>query len=1110
MKLLLFIFLLFLSSQNPTSAQCPESQKASLLTLFPSPQSLSWTPTTDCCSWNGVKCDPATGHVTSLDLTNRSISGPLNSTAFISLPSLQSLNLSLNLFNSSIPDGVFDLPNLTSLNLSNSGFYGQVPGEISQLKRLVSLDLSTSSISGFFPLFPVSLLGPDLGFLAGNLSGLREVYLYGVVVSSPVPESLVGLVDLRILRLGSCNLTGGFPGEMFKLQNLEILDVSNNPLLTGTLPEFPLNSSLRILTLSGSNFSGGLLDSIGNLGLLERLELAKCNLSGGIPPAVFGISSLVHLDISSNSFSGEIQSLGNLTQLVHLDLSGNHLSGSIPLLDKFTRIIHLDLSSNSFSGQIPWMGSLKSAVEISFSNNNFSGAIDSSFGDGLLNLTNLDLHNNTLSGKIPTSLFSLPSLKLLQLSHNQFDAQLDDFHSNSSSLNTLDLSYNRLQGVIPSSVFELMGLNVLTLASNNLSGAIDLAMIQNLKNLSSIDLSDNLLSINDGSTSISSFPHVGTLKLRSCNLTRFPDFLRNQSRLFALDLSNNKIGGEIPEWIWEIGNWSLNYLNISYNQLTGQVPPINVSLSKLTILDLHSNKLQGSIPFPPTSAIIVDYSHNNFTSVIPPNISTVSFIIFFSLSSNKISGEIPPSICNASFLQILDLSNNSLSGLIPECLGKMGSSLQVLNLGKNNLTGTIPQMFVDECGLKTLNLNGNQLEGSMPRSLANCLQLEVVNLGNNRISDSFPSWLGSLLQLRVLILRSNKLYGSIGEQEDVQDFQQLQIIDLSSNGLTGNLPLNRLERLKGMTADMDEEQSKLRHQTLKFGFLELNPLYYQETITVTIKGLEMEFRKILTVFTSMDLSNNNFQGEIPKEIGNLKSLYMLNMSHNKFIGPIPLTFGNLLQLESLDLSVNQLSGEIPEELTALTFLSFLNLSENNFVGHIPGGFQFNTFSNDSFKDNSGLCGLPLTKPCEATPESQSVNLQSRNTFNWQIIWTGLGFGAGVGMIFGPLVFWRKGRRWYNKHVDKMFFTVMPECTWSLIDCDGGKIEAEEKIEQELMEFASDMEMKEEEQCRQRFCVFCTQIDVSWRRAIHTECSCLDPSPLYSSQGSQIAEKTIDY
>lgn len=114
------------------------------------------------------------------------------------------------------------------------------------------------------------------------------------------------------------------------------------------------------------------------------------------------------------------------------------------------------------------------------------------------------------------------------------------------------------------------------------------------------------------------------------------------------------------------------------------------------------------------------------------------------------------------------------------------------------------------------------------------------------------------------------------------------------------------------------------------------------------------------------------------------------------------------------------------------------------------------------------------------------------------------------MIFGPLVFWRKGRRWYNKHVDKMFFMVMPECTWSLIDCDGGKIEAEEKIEQELMEFQSDMEMKEEEQCRQRFCVFCTQIDAGWRRAIHTECSCLDPSPLFSSQGSQIAEKTVDY
>lgn len=118
-------------------------------------------------------------------------------------------------------------------------------------------------------------------------------------------------------------------------------------------------------------------------------------------------------------------------------------------------------------------------------------------------------------------------------------------------------------------------------------------------------------------------------------------------------------------------------------------------------------------------------------------------------------------------------------------------------------------------------------------------------------------------------------------------------------------------------------------------------------------------------------------------------------------------------------------------------------------------------------------------------------------------------GGGVGMSFWPPVFWRKGRRWYNKHVDRMLFMVMPTCAWFLFDCDGEKLE-EEESEQELMEFTSDMEEKEEgEPFLRRFCVFCTQIDMGWKRAIHRECSCPDSSPLCSSPASQNTEHAVD-
>eukprot|EP00268_Persea_americana_P032697 TRINITY_DN3223_c0_g2_i1.p1 TRINITY_DN3223_c0_g2~~TRINITY_DN3223_c0_g2_i1.p1 ORF type:complete len:762 (+),score=107.60 TRINITY_DN3223_c0_g2_i1:1114-3399(+) len=755
------------------------------------------------------------------------------------------------------------------------------------------------------------------------------------------------------------------------------------------------------------------------------------------------------------------------------------------------------------------MGSSKNVVEIVLSNNNFSGGIYSSFGEeGLLNLRKLDLQNNSINGKIPLSLFRLPSLHYLDLSKNHFDATLDEFGDTpSSALNSLDLSNNKLQGPIPKSLFQLSGLKVLVLSSNNFNGTIDLTMFQNFMNLSSLDLSNNNLSISASRGTNTSFPQITSLKLSSCNLREFPEFLRKQSKLSFLALSSNQIDGEIPSWIWKMKDGFMNYLNLSHNMLSGLEPhTIDLSLSKLRVLDLHSNKLQGTMPIPPPSIAILDYSHNNFTSIIPTNISLyLNSTVFFSLSKNNISGEIPPSICNATNLIVFDLSDNNLHGSIPHCFVEM-DKLRVLNLGKNYIRGVIPQSFRDGCSLGTLNLNSNQLEGSLPKSLAYCMKLEVLNIGNNHINDSFPSWLGSLKKLRVLILRANKFYGPIQRPEHQIAFSLLQIIDLSWNGFTGNIYSECFQNLKAMMDDDVERQS------LRFGFLDLNPRYYQDSVVVTLKGLEMEFLNILTVLTSIDLSRNRFHGSIPEDIGNLKSLRVLNLSHNEFSGSIPSSFGNLEMLESLDFSRNQLSGEIPTNLTALTFLAVLNLSYNRLMGRIPQGHQFSTFGNDSFLANSGLCGSPLTINCSSPsspPESTSSGLQAQNDFNWQYIGLGWGFGMGIGMVFGPLVFWRNGRRWYNKHVDKMLLMVTPTCAWFCIDSVLKMREEDETLEQELMEFTSDMEKEEEgEQFRRHFCVFCSKIDMSWNRAIHRKCSCHDAPPLFYSLGGQNTEETV--
>ncbi|XP_058111887.1 receptor like protein 22-like [Magnolia sinica] len=929
-----------------------------------------------------ITCDEATGHVISLDLSELYIHGRIDFECLFRLRSLQRLNLAYNEFDPSpFPYGFDQLTSLTHLNLSHLSFYGQIPLEISRLTTLVSLDLSYNSYWNGSSFEDLKLENPSIGAVVQNLSNLSELYLDGVdillqgqtldlplpplrklslrycLLSGSIYSSLSHLhflseLDLSYNNLSSavpsfpgslrklilqdyCGLHGKFPDSVFQLPNIQILDISRNPLLTSYLPEFPPNNTLQKLILSGAGFSGKIPDSVSNLKFLSKLDLSNCNLSGSLP-----------------------SSLSKLTKLQSLDLSHNRLSGPIP----------------------------------------------SSYGNELQNLKEISLWNNSLNGTIPSSLFSLPSLHALDLTSNQLSGQLGEFHNASSSqLEYIHLGDNQLQGMIPRFIFQLTKLQILFVSFNNFSGVVELGLFQNLKKLYFLGLSDNNLSVQygNGNSTFVSIPLIESLLLRSCNISTFPNFLRNQEQLWQLDLSNNKISGEIPKWIWKVGNGSLHYLNLSHNLLQGIEPSPHLSLSDFSVLDISSNKLEGSLPIPPSS------------------------IFFFSVSNNNLSGEIPRSVCNATSLIVLDLSHNYFIGQIPPCLGEIGDSLSVLNLQENAFNGTLLQTFKEGCKIQTLDLSGNQLEGQVPRSLANCKMLEVLNLGNNQINDSFPSWIAALPLLRILVLKSNKFHGSIILPQTNQSFPMLQIIDLSSNSFMGGLPSNMFENLKAMM-DEDKSQSFL-HRTLP-GPREM--VFYQDTVTVMIKGLDRELTKILSIFTTVDLSNNYFQGDIPKSIGFLKSLHLLNMSHNGFTGQIPTSLENLAVLESLDLSQNNISGEIPWQLTKLTFLSVLNFSQNHLVGNIPQSKQFSTFTNESFQENPGLCGPPLSKKCqdvEGAPSSAPLALQSERKYDWELmcIGFGVGYGVGVGMLFWTLALSRKGRREFYIFVDRMLALIFP-------------------------------------------------------------------------------------
>ncbi|KAL2334871.1 hypothetical protein Fmac_016084 [Flemingia macrophylla] len=886
----------------------------------------TWKNVTDCCSWPGVTCHPISSHVIGLNLSCSNLQGKIypNSTLF-RISHLQSLNLAFNNFSGSHLSSLFGgFSSLTYLNLANTNFEGEIPPQISYLSKLASLDLSYN--------YNLKWKEDTLKRLLQNATVLRELILDETNMSSVSTSSLNLSSSLVTLSLQNVGLRGNLTNDILCLPNLQHLHLTQ---LQVQLPTVSCSSdSLNILSLSSCDFQGTLPPSFSNFTHLTSVEFHDNYFNYSFPSSLLTLPSLAFLSIKYNNLSGEIPNVfPRSNKFEELHLSENNLGGELPsTLSNLQHLIVLDLSYNEFSGQIPpSLFDLTQLHHLDCAYNKLQGPLPNNIV-GFQKLTWFSLGHNLLNGTIPSWCLSLPSLVNLYLPENRFTGHISAISS--YSIENLILNDNKIQANIPESIFSLVNLTRLDLSANNLSGFFHFHLFSELQNLKYLDLSQNdQLSLNFESSVNYSLYNLKTLALSSMGLTEFPKLLGKVPNLESLDLSNNKLTGRVPNWLFET--------------------------SSLGLLDL---------------------SQNLFTSSFD-HISWGQSLSHLDLSFNALTGGIPSSICNVSFMYVLKLSHNKLTGNIPQCLVN-SSGLNILDLQMNKLYGTLPNAFSAYCRFRTINLNGNQLEGLLPKSLSICTNLLVLDLGNNEIEDKFPHWLQSLPHLKVLVLRANKLHGPITDFKAENGFPSLIIFDISSNNFSGPIP----------KVDIFFKSMK---NVFQLGYATYLVMYvsnfegsmsYVDYVIVTTKGNNMTLTKIRDDFVSIDLSKNRFEGEIPNVIGALHALIGLNLSHNRLRGPIPKSMGNLTNLESLDLSSNMLDGEIPTELTNLNFLEVLNLSYNHLVGEIPQGKQFNTFSNDSYKGNSGLCGILLTKKCVKDPEQHlHLHRPSREIRNLDLI-----------------------------------------------------------------------------------------------------------------------------
>ena len=234
-----------------------------------------------------------------------------------------------------------------------------------------------------------------------------------------------------------------------------------------------------------------------------------------------------------------------------------------------------------------------------------------------------------------------------------------------------------------------------------------------------------------------------------------------------LNISDAGISDTIPNWFWNI---YFVFLNLSYNNITGTIPPQWFYLRHLPLE--------------------VDLSYNCFSGLLS---QLNSYGIVMNLSNNMFQGSIT-SICetNGSMNGIntlyfsLDLLYNLLSKQLPNCWVNM-TNLFMLNLANNRLSGSFPNYIGRMYSLQTLHFQNNNFFRELPKSLMNYSSLKLLDVGKNRLSRRVLAWTGpSLLHLVVLRLPSNLFIGSI--PLELCQLTYLQILDLSHNKITGTIP----------------------------------------------------------------------------------------------------------------------------------------------------------------------------------------------------------------------------------------------------------------------------------------------------------------------------------
>ncbi|KAJ9563608.1 hypothetical protein OSB04_008768 [Centaurea solstitialis] len=288
--------------------------------------------------------------------------------------------------------------------------------------------------------------------------------------------------------------------------------------------------------------------------IVYRRDGSSIDLLGSQPELVDCQSGWNQLALKSQNISTTIPpEFSKLRYLKELDLSRNFLNGTVPPQWASLRLVDLSLMGNRLSGPFPRvLTRITTLVNLSMEGNRFSGSIPQEIGN-MKSLQKLTLCSNAFTGQLPAALAKLTNLTDLRICDNNFTGKIPDFIGNWTQIGKLHIQGCNLEGPIPSSISVLTKLTDLRISDLKGSGS-SFPPLQKIEALSKLILRDCMIH--------------GTI----------PDYIGNMRTIKTLDLSFNNLTGEIPQSFSQLGK--TDYIYLTQNNLSGPLPGWILSSSK--------------------------------------------------------------------------------------------------------------------------------------------------------------------------------------------------------------------------------------------------------------------------------------------------------------------------------------------------------------------------------------------------------------------------------------------------------------------------------------------------------------------------------------------------